>query len=111
MFSDVYRKAYFGMAFPSGDDAYIYAPARRDALAVLREAAERCWEQDMRTEEVRAALDFLKMGLGRDWLFERFWKALHHADVHERRRLARAELRAIARNVTDFVQNSRQTDF
>ena len=36
MFSDPYRKAYSQMAFASGDDAYVEAPARRDALAVLR---------------------------------------------------------------------------
>ena len=111
MFSDPYRKAYYGMAFPGGDDSAFLVPARRDALNVLRDAADRCWEQDMRTEEVHAALDFLKTELGRDWIFDAFWKALLDPDVAGRRRRALAELRVIVRNVPMFVADSRKRDF
>lgn len=111
MFSKPYRDAYQSMAFASGDDAYVEAPARRDALAVLRDAAQRCWEQDMQTEEVREALDFLSSRVGGTWMTERFWKALHHSDVWGRRRVALAELRVIARNVQIYEANSRRTDF
>ena len=110
MFSDPYRKAYREMAFASGEDSYVEAPARRDALAVLRDAADRCWEQDMRTDEVRAALDFLKRG-GGEFMCERFWKALHYHDPMDRRRLALAELRVIARNVEVREPNSRRSNF
>lgn len=111
MFSEPYLKAYFGMAFPSGDDSSIYGPARRDALMVLKDAADRSWDQDMQTEEVRAALDFLKEGVARDAPFERFWQTLHHPDLWARRRLALAELRVIVRAVPTFAANSRRTDF
>lgn len=110
MFSDPYRKAYREMAFASGEDAYVLVPARRDALAVLREAADRCWEQDMQTEEVRAALDFLKRG-ETDGMCERFWRALHYPDPLDRRRLARAELRTIARSLPSLDADSRRSNF
>jgi hypothetical protein len=99
------------MAFASGDDAYVEAPARRDALAVLRDAVSRCDEQDMHTSDVRAALDFLSDRSDRSWLFERFWKALHHSAVEDRRRLALSEFRAIVRNVPTFEAHSRRHDF
>lgn len=110
MFSDPYRKAYREMAFASGEDASVEMPARRDALAVLRNAADCCWEQDMRTEEVRAALDFLKR-CEHDGMCERFWRALHYPDPLERRRLARMELRVIARSLPDLDQVSRRTNY
>jgi hypothetical protein len=111
MFSDPYRKAYGQMAFASGDDAYVEAPARRDALAVLLDAVQRCWEQDMHTEEVRDALDFLGSRVGGTWMTDRLWKALHHPDVGSRRRVALAELRVITRNVQIYEANSRRSDF
>jgi hypothetical protein len=111
MFSDPYRRMYREMAFPSGDDAFVDVPARRDALRVLRDAADRCLEQDMRTPEVRAALDFLKDRSARADLFERFWKALSHQDVEGRRRIAFAELRVIVRQAPYFEVNSHRSDF
>lgn len=111
MFSDPYRRMYSEMAFPSGDDAYVERYARRDALAVLRDAADRCQEQDMRTAEVRAALDFLKSRSSRESLLERFWSALSHSDVMGRRRIALVELRVIMRSASDFVADSRRHDF
>lgn len=102
---------YSEMAFPSGDDAYLEQLARRDALSVLRDAADRCQEQDMRTADVRAALDFLKSRSSRESLFERFWSALSHADVMGRRRIALVELRFIVRSSSNFVADSRQRDF
>lgn len=111
MFSDVYRKAYREMAFPSGDDAHVERPARRDALAVLRDAADRCMEQDMQTDDVRAALDFLQSRVTGSWMTERFWRALHHPDIWSRRQIALAELRVIARNVQVYEADSRRSDF
>lgn len=111
MFSDSYRKAYSQMAFASGDDAYVEAPARRDALAVLQDAAQRCWEQDMQAAEVREALDFLGSRVGGTWMTERFWRALHHPDIWNRRRVALAELRVITRNIQVYEANSRRSDF
>ena len=111
MFSDPYRRAYREMAFAPGDDSFVEVPARRDALRVLKDAADRCQEQDMRTEEVRAALDYLKRGSGRGGIFERFWKALAHPDLSDRRRIALAELRAILRAAPSFAANSRRNDF
>lgn len=111
MFSDPYRRMYREMAFATGDDAFVEVPARRDALRVLRDAADRCGEQDMRTPEVRAALDFLKCRSARSDLLERFWRALSYPDLFERRRVALTELRVIARAVPAFAANSRRSDF
>src|SRR4028118_698605 len=106
MFADPYRRAYRNMAFPPGDDAHIEQWARRDALRVLRDAADRCQEQDMRTDEVRAALDFVKRGSDYPALFERFWTALSHPDLEGRRRIALTELGVIARQAPDFTADS-----
>ncbi len=111
MFSDPYQRAYRNMAFPPGDDSYVMVPARLDALAVLKDAADRCQAQDMRTDEVREALDFLKQGSGRGAIFERFWKALADPDLWGRRRIALTELRAIARAAPSFASDSRRSDF
>lgn len=111
MFSDPYRRMYREMAFASGDDAFVEVPARRDALRVLKDAADRCQEQDMRTEEVRAALDFLKRGSGRPGIFERYWTALAHTDLWDRRRIVLNEFRAIMRAVPAFVADTRRSDF
>jgi hypothetical protein len=111
MFSDPYRRAYREMAFPPRDDTHIEQLGRRDALRVLRDAADRCQEQDMRTDEVRAALDFVKRRCAYEALFERFWKALAHPDLAGRRRIAFAELRVMARQAPEFAANSRRTDY
>ena len=111
MFSDPYQRAYKDMAFAPGDDAFVDVPARRDALGVLRDAADRCQEEDMRTPVVREALDFLKCRSAREGLFERFWRALSHPDIFERRRIALIELRVIARAVPAFAAETRRSDF
>lgn len=46
------------------------------ALAVLTDALERCRDEDMRTPQVTAALDFLAVRADRQWPFEQFRKAL-----------------------------------
>jgi hypothetical protein len=99
------------MAFASGDDGYVEIPARRDALAVLRRAADQCWERNMCNDEVRAALDHLKRGVYRDAVFDRFWNALAYPGPADRRRLAIAEYRAIVRAVPTFEAQSRKNDF
>ena len=58
MFSfDDYMKRYRDMPFAPWADAAAEGQAVRDAFAVLIDALERCCEQDMRTDDVMAALD------------------------------------------------------
>ena len=46
------------------------------AMAVLMDALARCRNEDMRTAEVTAALDFLAARADQQWPFNQFWKAL-----------------------------------
>lgn len=75
---------------PGGD-------VRRDALAVLRDAAERCAEQDMRTEDVLGALDYLAGGATRKEAFRNFERGLEVLDAAERQRRVRTAYDAIVR--------------
>jgi hypothetical protein len=59
---------------------------RRDALAILRDATERCDEQDMRNEDVLGALAYLEQDATRKSAFERFRQGLEILDAAERRK-------------------------
>ncbi len=71
MFSDPYRRMYREMAFASGDEG-VEHQARKDALRILADAADRCAEQDMQTDEVKAALDYLQLRVVRKAPFRLF---------------------------------------
>jgi hypothetical protein len=83
MFSDAYRGAkYFGQWAEETADAY----GRRDALAVLQDAAERRTDEDMRTGQVLAALSFLSASATRQGAFRAFRVGLDLLDPLERSR-------------------------
>jgi hypothetical protein len=50
-----------------------------DALVVLQDALDRCRDEDMRTPEVFAALDFLGARTKQKWPFQYFREALERS--------------------------------
>lgn len=97
MFSsdDQDRVQYFG---PWADGA-ASSRLQRDALAVLRDAAERCGDQDMRTREVQEALNFLERQMVRPALCARYRAALDQRDRMTRAMVVREALHAIVRGL------------
>jgi hypothetical protein len=96
MFSDAYRGVkYFGHWAEETADAF----GGRDALAVLRDAADRCAEEDMRTPHVAAALAFLAATATRQGAFDAFRRGLGIPDPATRSVAVLAALASIVRVV------------
>ncbi len=94
MFSKPYQGVkYFGHWSDATADAF----GGRDALAVLRDAALRCADEDMRTPEVKAALAFLIGIASRREAFARFWQSLGISDPTTRSAAVLEAYGAIAR--------------
>lgn len=94
MFSDAYRRVkYFGHWAEETADAF----GGRDALAVLRDAADRCGEEDMRTAHVAAALAFLGASATRQGAFEAFRRGLDVPDPATRSTATQEALASIVR--------------
>lgn len=92
MFSDAYRGVkYFGQWAEETADAY----GRRDALAVLQDAADRCGEEDMRTGQVMAALSFLSASATRQGALRAFRVGLDLTDPLGRSRAVYSALVSI----------------
>ncbi len=73
MFSKRYEGVKdFGVCAEDHADRY----GIRDALDVLEDALALCREQDMRTDDVRAALSYLERMAPRRWPFVQFRQAL-----------------------------------
>lgn len=97
MFSfDDYMKRYRDMPFAPWADAAAEGQAVRDAFAVLIDALERCGEQDMRTDDVMAALAFLEGRTGKSWHARRFRAALDCEQPELRWQKARTALQGLA---------------
>lgn len=83
MFSDAYRGVkYFGVWAEETADTF----GRRDALAVLQDAVDRCADEDMRTDQVAAALVFLAASATRQGAFRAFRVGLDLHDPTDRSR-------------------------
>jgi hypothetical protein len=96
MFSEVYKGVtHFGFWAEETADRY----GRRDALEVLRLAAERCAEDDQRTQELQAAIQYLCRFATRPVILERLQAALEEHDPVQRVRLALEAYRAIERHL------------
>jgi hypothetical protein len=54
------------------------------ALAALTDALDRCRNEDMRTAEVFAALDFLEARANQKWAFDQFRRSLDSTDPEGR---------------------------
>ena len=96
MFSDAYRRVkYFGQWAEETADAF----GGRDALAVLRDAADRCGEEDMRTAHVAAALAFLAASATRQGAFDAFRRGLDTPHPQRRSAAVQGAYMAIVRVV------------
>ena len=94
MFSDAYRRVkYFGHWAEETADAF----GGRDALAVLRDAADRCGEEDMRTAHVTAALAFLAASATRQGAFDDFRRGMDIPDPQTRSQAVLEAYTAISR--------------
>lgn len=96
-FARPYRDVgYFGIwAEETGDDY-----GRRDAVAVIRGAVIDCYEEDMRTREVAAALAWLvKHGGIKEGTARAFRQALDMPDATARATCARATYDLICRHL------------
>lgn len=85
------------LPFRSDGDQLVLLAERRAAVACLRDAAERCEFEDMRTERVLAALGFLEVGLSGqgDRAARRFRQGLGIPHPRERVEVLRHCLRSI----------------
>ncbi len=70
------------------------------ALAVLQNALDRCRDEDMRTAEVFAALDFLEARATQKWPFDQFRRSLNSRDPEGRWQTVNASLNAVRLAVT-----------
>lgn len=69
--------------------------ARRDALAILADALDRCRDEDMRTPDVIAALDYLQPQAVRQWPFASLRRALDMTNPEGRWQNANAPFNGI----------------
>lgn len=96
MFSDAYRGVtHFGHWAEETADQF----GRRDALEVLRQAAERAANEDQRTDHVHAAIDYLSRFATRPAILERFRSALEVTDPVHRAHQVREAYRDILRHL------------
>jgi hypothetical protein len=96
MFSKPYEGvAYFGLwAEESADDW-----GASDALGLLRDAVLRCVEEDMRKDEIWAALDYLSARTTRKASFRSLRKAMDVENPVERYNAARAAYHTIGQAI------------
>lgn len=92
MFSEPYRNVkHFGIWAEESADRY----GKRDALRVLDDVCDRCYEEDMRTDYTFAALEYLAARTTRPSCFVRFKNALDILDSGDRCQQVRAALKTI----------------
>jgi hypothetical protein len=96
-FAKPYQKVtYFGLWAEETADDY----GKRDAMAILADAAGRCYDQDMRQrQELRDALDYLARVTSRAVYINRFRKALEEPNPAVRFRAAGDAYRALLRRM------------
>jgi len=87
---------YFGIWAAESADSW----GACDTLGLLRDAVLRCVEEDMRKDNVWAALDFLSARATRKAAFRDFRKALDAVNPVERYQEARDAYHAIGRVLT-----------
>lgn len=85
------------MPFAPWTDKAAEDEAVREAIAVLEHALGRCQDEDMRTEAVMAALDYLAARAAKDWPIVNFRKALDFTDPIGRSQNVNASLNGIKR--------------
>lgn len=100
MFSEPYKGvAYFGH-WAEGPAEVL---GRRDALAILADAVGRCGDQDMRTADVKAALEYLKRSATRQGPLDHFRRSLDLVDPENRMQSVTVAYEAIRRLVSASI--------
>lgn len=98
-FAKPYRNrkvAYFGLFAEESADSY----GKKDALAILADAAGRCFDEDMRQrQDVQDAMEYLASLNSRAVYVTRFRKALDVTDPAVRFRAAGDAYRALRRRM------------
>ena len=72
---------------------------KADALAILHRAVEHTHDKDMRTDEVKAALSYLRRDAVRKAFFDNFWSALSITEPKARWQNLNAALNGICRQL------------
>jgi len=96
-FEKKHRDRTNGMVFAPYKDRMIADLGRADAMAVLHRAVESTYNEDMRTDEVKAALDYLRRGAVRQAFFDNFWNGLDIQEPKSRWQNLNAALNGICR--------------
>jgi len=104
-FEEQYRRSTNGMYFGiNRHEDYIEIPARRDALAILTAARDRCAEQDMRDDpETLAALEYLGRSNSYPHHIAGFRKALDELHPIGRYRAVTIALCGIERGMPAYI--------
>lgn len=90
-------RSVLGNAFQHLDGGFTGSVRSADALTIIEDAAGRTYDEDMRTEEVEAALIYLRSTAINVGGYLRFWDALFIEEPARRFAAAEAALRAICR--------------
>ncbi len=85
------------MPFAPWADEAAERAAVRDALGILADALVRCRDEDMRTEEVMAVLEFLEPRIAKPAFVRNFRNALNCEEPYSRWQNANAALNGIRR--------------
>lgn len=83
-FADKYRKQQQGMYFGHWAHGEPKRLGAIDAVAVLEDAAARTYDEDMRTDRVKEAVDWLA-AVGAEQLMLRWWDALFIEEPERRK--------------------------
>jgi len=104
-FEKKYDERSNGMVFAPYQTEIVKRCARTDALNVLADAHARTIDEDMRTDEVQAALEYLGQCVVRDAPFTLFWDGLFFENQAIRWETLDRALSAIKREIgmTDHV--------
>lgn len=87
------------LPFRSDADEFDCLHARSHSIAVLRDAVERCQDEDMRTDEVLAALEYLRGCIKRVGCINSFRRSLDIQNPDQRQQALGHYLEAISRAV------------
>lgn len=95
-FAEKYRKQQQGMYFGHWAHGEPKRLGAIDAVAVLQDAARRTYDEDMRTDAVKEAVDWLA-GIGAERPLLQWWDALFIEDPERRRQTIARLTHEIAR--------------
>ena len=106
-FSEKYRKQQQGMYFGHWAHGEPKRLGAIDAVAVLQDAARRTYDEDMRTDSVKEAVDWLS-AIGAERLLTQWWDALFIEEPERRLQTIRRLTHEVAQvHVREYQPESR----